>query len=51
MAETILRFIMAAIEIGLELLVQHTSKKVLSLLGPQADALPLSPRSLRHLEA
>ena len=33
MAETILRFIVAAIDVVLELLVQHTGKKVLSLWG------------------
>jgi len=37
MAETILRFIMAAIGVALELLVQHTGKKVLSLWGRKSN--------------
>jgi hypothetical protein len=37
MAETILRFIMAAIDVALELLVQHTGTKVLSLWGRKSN--------------
>jgi len=37
MAETILRIIMAAIDVALELLVQHTGRKVLSLLGRKSN--------------
>jgi hypothetical protein len=37
MAETILRFIVAAIDVVLELLVQHTGKKVLSLWGRKSN--------------
>jgi hypothetical protein len=37
MAEIILRFIMAAIDVALELLVQHTGKRVLSLWGRKSN--------------
>lgn len=37
MAETILRFIMAAIGVVLELLVQHTGKKMLWLWGRKSN--------------
>jgi hypothetical protein len=40
MADTILRFIVSAIEVALELLVQHTGKKVLSLWGRKPTPLP-----------
>lgn len=37
MAETILRFIVAAIDVALELLVQHTGKTVLSLWSRKSN--------------
>jgi hypothetical protein len=39
MVETILRFIMAAIDVALELLVQHTGKKGTIASGPQVEPL------------
>jgi hypothetical protein len=38
MAETILRVIMAAIGVALELLVHHAGKKVLSLWGRKSNS-------------
>ena len=37
MAETVVRFIGALIQVALELLIQHTGKKVLSLLGKRSN--------------